>query len=87
MRKQIFNSVKAGLMSNVPKNIQKIFGLPPDHQYRHILMDLDKMYLPYGLLNAIFGTVDDPLDPDFDFVDVKKKNFSGYQVSILLDKM
>jgi hypothetical protein len=87
MRKQIFNSVKAGLMSNVPTNIHKIYSLPPDHQYRQVLMDLDKMYLPYGLFNAIFGTVDDPLDPNFDLVDVKKKNFAGYEVSILLDKM
>jgi hypothetical protein len=87
MRKQIFNGVKAGLMSNVPRNLQKILTLPPKHQYHLVMMDLDQMYLPYGIFNPIFGTVDDPLDEDFDLVNVKKGNFTGYDVSILLDKM
>ena len=50
-------------------------------------MDLDQMYLPYGIFNAIFGSVDDPPDQNFDFANVKGSNFTGYDVSILLDKM
>jgi hypothetical protein len=87
MRKQIFNGVKAGLSSNIPRNLRKILALPRNHQYRQVLIDHDQMYLPYGNFNAIFGTVDDPLDPNFNLADVKKKNFAGYEVSILLDKM
>ena len=45
------------------------------------------MYLPYGVFNATFGTVDDALDQNFDFANVKGSNFTGYDVSILLDKM
>jgi hypothetical protein len=51
------------------------------------MMDLDQMYLPYGIFNPTFGTVNDPLDKGFNLVNVKKSNFTGYDVSILLDKM
>jgi len=87
MRKQIFNGVKAGLTSNVPRNLRKILTLPSNHQYRQVMMDLDQLYLPYGVFNATFGTVDDALDQNFDFANVKGSNFTGYDVSILLDKM
>ena len=87
MRKQIFNGVKAELSSNVPRNLQKILTLPLKHQYYLVMMDLDQMYLPYGIFNPTFGTVNDPLDKDFNLVNVKKSNFTGYDVSILLDKM
>ena len=51
------------------------------------MMNLDQMYLLYGIFNSIFGTVDDLLDEDFDLVNVKNGNFTGYDVSILLDKI
>ena len=87
MRKQIFNGVKAGLTSNVPRNLRKILTLPSNHQYHQVMMDLDQMYLPYSVFNAIFGTVDDSFDQNFNFTNVKRSNFTGYDVSILLDKM
>ena len=45
------------------------------------------MYLLYDVFNAIFGAVDDSLNQNFNFTNVKRSNFTGYDVSILLDKM
>ena len=75
MRKQIFNGVKAGLTSNVPRNLRKILTLPLNHQYRQVMMDLDQMYLLYSIFNAIFRTVDNALNQNFDFTNVKGSNF------------
>ena len=50
-------------------------------------MSLDKIYLLYDFFNIIFKTIDNLLNSNFDLINVKRNNFTEYEVSILFDKM
>ena len=82
MRKQVSNAVKSsGSITDCFPRINEILSLSDNHQFKQVMLDMDRMYIIYGAHSMEFGTTRDPINPDFNIQAVCLNNFAGFKVS------